>query len=188
MEKANVTIRRATPADNKLLAESGARAFADTFAADNTPENMAAYLAASFSPEKQAAELADPRSVFLIAEVGGKTAGFARMREGAPPSVATGQRPIEIVRFYALKGWIGQGVGAALMVACLAEAERRGCDTIWLDVWERNPRARAFYARWGFADMGTQTFVLGSDRQRDVLMQRSAAAGAARNIQTDENV
>jgi ribosomal protein S18 acetylase RimI-like enzyme len=47
-----------------------------------------------------------------------------------------------------------------------------GCDTIWLDVWEENERARAFYARWGFADVGTQAFRLGRDIQRDLLMQR----------------
>jgi len=177
MENAQVTIRHGTPGDSALLAEIGARAFADTFGPDNTPENMAAYLAESFSPARQAAELAEPGSLFLIAEAAGETAGYARLHAGPPPAgtlsgAARGQRPIEIVRFYALPGWIGCGVGAALMAACLAEAERLGADTIWLDVWEHNPRARQFYARWGFAEVGTQTFVLGDDRQRDILMQR----------------
>jgi GNAT superfamily N-acetyltransferase len=188
MEKSVIAIRRATPADNMLLAEIGARAFADTFAADNTPEDMAAYLAESFSPEKQAAELADPRGLFLIAAIDGETAGYARLREGAPRGVTSGRRPIEIVRFYALKAWIGRGVGAALLAACLAEAERRGCDAIWLDVWERNPRARDFYARWGFVEVGSQTFQLGSDLQRDIIMQAVLAAGAAGNIQADGDV
>ena len=177
MPTAAVTIRRATPADNALLAEIGARAFSDTFAADNTPENMAAYLAASFGPDRQAAELADPRGLFLIAEIEGQTAGYARLREGALPGplpgAASAQRPMEIVRFYALKEWIGRGVGAALMTACLAEARQRGCGALWLDVWERNPRAIAFYRRWGFADVGTQAFLLGDDRQTDILMQRN---------------
>jgi hypothetical protein len=39
MKKAIVTIRRATPADNGLLAEIGARAFADTVAADNAKKS-----------------------------------------------------------------------------------------------------------------------------------------------------
>jgi GNAT superfamily N-acetyltransferase len=177
MDKVPVTIRRATAADNELLAEVGARAFADTFAADNTPEDMAAYLAGAFSPAQQSAELADPGSVFLVAEVNGETAGYARLRQGPPPGVPTGQKPIEIVRFYALPAWIGRGVGAALMAACLAEAERRGCDALWLDVWEHNPRARAFYARWGLAEVGTQAFQLGGDRQTDILMQRRVTAG-----------
>ena len=170
--EAKIAVRYAAAADNVLLAELGARTFYDSFAADNTPENMAAYLAASFSPEKQAAELADPCSVFLIAEVEGAAVGFARLRQGPPPAGITGLRPIEIVRFYARREWIGHGVGATLMRACLGEAEKRGCDTLWLDVWEHNLRARAFYRQWGFVETGAQPFRLGDDLQNDLLMQR----------------
>jgi ribosomal protein S18 acetylase RimI-like enzyme len=62
------------------------------------------------------------------------------------------------------------------MKACLAEAEKRGCDTLWLDVWERNPRAIAIYRNWGFIEVGTQTFQLGNDLQHDLLMQRPVKA------------
>jgi GNAT superfamily N-acetyltransferase len=168
----SITIRYATTIDNGLLAELGARTFYDSFAVDNTAENMAAYLAASFSPEKQADELTEPDSVFLLAEVERQVVGYARMREGIPPACIKGQRPIEIVRFYAVKEWIGHGVGAALMEACLNEAGKRGCDMIWLDVWERNPRGIAFYRKWGFEEVGRQTFKLGDDLQDDVLMGR----------------
>ncbi len=147
MQISALTIRHAAPADNTLLAALGAQTFRHTFGPDNTPENMAAYLAASFSPEKQAAELADPATVFLIAESGGEAVGYARLKEGAAPACIHGSRPIEIVRFYSRPDWIGRGVGAALMTACLAEAEKRGCDTIWLDVWERNPRAIVYASR-----------------------------------------
>jgi ribosomal protein S18 acetylase RimI-like enzyme len=58
------------------------------------------------------------------------------------------------------------------MAECLKTAATMGCDTIWLDVWEKNERARAFYARWRFAEVGTQPFRLGRDIQRDLLMQR----------------
>jgi ribosomal protein S18 acetylase RimI-like enzyme len=68
---------------------------------------------------------------------------------------------------------IGRGVGAALMQACLEEAGRRGCETVWLDVWERNPRAIAFYRKWGFAEVGNQAFQLGEDLQNDILMARA---------------
>jgi ribosomal protein S18 acetylase RimI-like enzyme len=67
---------------------------------------------------------------------------------------------------------MGQGIGATLMKACLDEATQRGCGIIWLDVWERNLRARAFYHKWGFIEVGTQVFQLGDDLQNDLLMQR----------------
>ena len=172
MPESPVHIRYASAADAALLARMGAQTFSDSFAADNTPENMAAYLAASFSPEKQASELSDPGTVFLIAEVEGAPAGYAKLQASPPLPGVTGERPLELVRFYALKEWIGRGIGPALMQACLAEAEKRGCDTLWLDVWEQNPRARAFYRKWGFVEVGTNTFRLGDDLQNDLLMQR----------------
>jgi ribosomal protein S18 acetylase RimI-like enzyme len=58
------------------------------------------------------------------------------------------------------------------MKACLDEAERAGCDLVWLGVWERNPRAIAFYHKWGFEQVGTQTFQLGDDMQSDWIMSR----------------
>ena len=167
-----ITIRQANQADSALLSHIGAEAFSDPFGADNTTHDMELYLRDSFSPEIQNAELADPSSFFLIAEVNRQPAGYARLREGSPPAAVTGSRPIEIVRFYARTRWIGRGVGPALMHACLEEAQARGCDTIWLDVWERNKRARAFYDKWGFKKVGTQPLRLGNDVQSDLIMQR----------------
>ena len=46
----------------------------------------------------------------------------------------------------------------------------RGCDVVWLGVWERNPRAISFYRKVGFAEVGEHVFQLGSDPQRDVVM------------------
>ena len=168
-------VRRAGTADNILLAEVGAETFFATFAADNTPEDMAAYLAGSFSPAKQAAELADPATRFLIIEAQGQTAGYARLKFGPAPAGPAARQPLEIARFYARPAWIGQGVGAGLMQACLDEARQAGCDWVWLDVWERNPRAITFYRKWGFVEVGEQVFQLGSDRQRDLIMARPAA-------------
>ena len=78
-----------------------------------------------------------------------------------------------MVRLYVAQEWLGRGVGEALMRACLDEAQRKGCKTIWLGVWERNIRAQAFYRKWNFQAVGEHVFQLGSDPQRDILMERS---------------
>jgi len=168
-----ITLRHATAQDNVLLAELGARTFADTFAKDNTPENMAAYLAKSFSPDIQARELAEPGTLFLIAEQAGEPVGYARLKQGPAPDCISGAHPIEIVRFYSIQAMLGKGVGARLMQACLEEARQSGCDVVWLDVWEQNPRAIAFYNKWGFVEAGRQTFQLGDDLQHDLLLQQA---------------
>jgi GNAT superfamily N-acetyltransferase len=172
MADSPITIRRALPADAELLARMGRQTFSDSFAADNTPENMAGYLDSAFSPEIQAAELADPGTTFLIAEVGWTPVGYARLYAGPPPEAVTAPRPVELVRIYAVKAWIGRGVGAALMQACLEEAAYQDYSTIWLGVWQRNPRALAFYEKWGFVRAGTHTFQLGDEAQTDWILQR----------------
>src|SRR5689334_8758379 len=53
----DVTIRRGTLGDAALLSELGARTFSETFAADNTPEDLAAYVATSFNVAQQTSEL-----------------------------------------------------------------------------------------------------------------------------------
>jgi ribosomal protein S18 acetylase RimI-like enzyme len=171
----NFTIRRGQAEDAQLLAELGARTFSETFAADNTPGDMATYLAAAFSPAQQAAELADPRATFLIAETGetNKVAvGYAMIRAGDVPQAITGENPIELVRLYVSRESLGNGVGAALMRACIDEAKQLGYKTLWLGVWERNGRAQAFYRKWNFHEVGTHVFQLGNDPQTDILMQR----------------
>jgi GNAT superfamily N-acetyltransferase len=167
-------IRYATHSDSRLLAEVGAETFAATFAADNSAEDMAAYLSEAFNTEQQARELADPASRFLIVEAAGQTAGYAHVKFGEAPAAIEGRRPMEIARLYARQHWLGKGVGARLMEACLHEAMRAGCDVVWLGVWERNTRAIAFYRRWGFVEAGTHMFRLGEDLQRDLLMARDA--------------
>lgn len=168
----SIAIRHATAGDNVLLADIGAETFADAFGVDNTDDDMRQYLESAFGPDIQAAELADRANVFLIAEVHGLPAGYARLREATHPAAATVARPIELVRLYARTPWIGRGVGAALMKASLSEAQARGCDLVWLGVWERNERAIAFYRSWGFLERGNQTFLLGSDLQHDLVMTR----------------
>jgi len=168
-----LTIRRADSADAGLLAELGARTFSETFAADNSPENKAAYLAASFNPAQQAVELNDPDSTFFIAEVGGRAAGYAQLHAGEPAEVVKGPKAVQLVRLYVSREWLGRGVGEALMRACVDGARCAGLETLWLGVWERNRRAQAFYRKWDFRAVGEHVFHLGSDPQRDILMERA---------------
>jgi ribosomal protein S18 acetylase RimI-like enzyme len=166
------SIRRATEADAALLAELGARTFAESFADQNTPEDMAAYLAQSFGPELLREELADPQNTFLILENGGVAIGYAHLRAGEPPACVSGPKAIELSRLYVLSTFQGSGVGARLMEACLSEARQAGYQTMWLGVWKQNVRAQAFYQRWNFSVVGEHIFQLGADQQMDWLMER----------------
>src|SRR5690349_16251048 len=102
----DLTIRRGTVEDAALLSELGARTFSETFAADNTAEDLAAYIATNFNVAQQTAELEDPASIFLIAEVEGRAAGYAKLHDGEPENGVEGANPVELVRLYVSRDWL----------------------------------------------------------------------------------
>ena len=172
-----VTVRAATLRDAADLSRLGALTFAETFEGHNTPEDMARYLAESFTMDRQAAEIADASSVVLLAEHSAESrepelVGYAHLVSGPAPDPVRGPSPLELKRLYVLRAWHGRRVAQALMDAALAAAAARGARTLWLGVWERNPRAVAFYEKYGFTRVGEHTFVLGADRQTDWLLAR----------------
>jgi GNAT superfamily N-acetyltransferase len=170
LSRAAVHLRIATVEDAAVLAQLGERTFRDSFGADNSVEDMEAFLASHYRPELQAAELLDARNLSLLAEVEGTPAGFALLRDGPREPGVEGKRPLNLARLYVDKPFLGAKVGAALMRRCLEEAHARGYDVLWLGVWEHNARARAFYERWGFTEVGDMHFLLGRDLQRDLVL------------------
>jgi diamine N-acetyltransferase len=175
-QRVEVSIRRATAADVAAFTAFGARTFQESFASDATPEDMRLHLQATWRPELQAAEIANPAFDTLLAcDPGGALAGFVQLRAGhAPPGVAA-REPVELWRFYVDKPWQGHGLAQRLMSAAVERARERGGLSLWLGVFERNARAQAFYRKCGFRPVGSQTFVVGTDPQRDVLMLRELA-------------
>jgi ribosomal protein S18 acetylase RimI-like enzyme len=90
----------------------------------------------------------------------------------------TADRPVELRRFYLAKRLQGTGAAQRLMARVLDESRATGGDVIWLGVWERNPRAIAFYRRHGFERIGEHQFLLGADLQLDWLMARPITGDA----------
>jgi ribosomal protein S18 acetylase RimI-like enzyme len=170
------TIRRATAADAGRLADLAARTFSDTYAAYNDPADMAAHIAARYGEGKQAEELADPASTYIVVELADQLIGYAYLVSQQAPGGISLEAPVEVVRFYVANQWHGRGVAQRLMDACVAEARRQGGRTLCLGVWEENPRAIAFYQRAGFAIVGKTAFHLGSQRQADHVMAMSLDA------------
>ena len=163
-------IRRAEPADAGPLAEFAARVFDETFGPDNRPEDMSAHLAGRFGVRQQTEEILNPDVVTLLMEEGGRLIAFTQVRWHTPPPCVTGEAPVEIGRFYVDRPWHGKGLARDLMAAARDAARELGGRTVWLAVWEHNPRAIAFYEKQGFRDVGSQPFRLGADLQTDRVM------------------
>lgn len=164
-------VRVAKPGDAERLADLARRTFIATFAEFNTPDNMSLYVDAAFAVDRIRSELEDSASTFIWAEQTGIPAGYAKLRRGTIRGCVTGPKPVELERMYAETDKIGAGVGKTLLHTAIKIAQAEGYQSLWLGVWEFNERAIEFYRRQGFVDVGEQDFMLGRDRQTDIIMQ-----------------
>ena len=179
MASKSITIRAADVSDARELAGVAEATFRDTFATENSAEDMDAFCKARYGEPIQAAEIANPNMSTLLCEQDRSLIGFAQLRFGEAPSCVVANAPAEIQRLYVAKAFHGLGVAHRLMKESLAEMSRLGVwpvrqrVLVWLGVWERNFRATAFYRKFGFVEVGDHVFTLGSDRQRDIVMARA---------------
>ncbi len=169
-----VNIRFAALADAQTLADIGAASFFDAFASDqrNKPEDMRVYMNENFTAEATRMDLTDKDVTIFIAEIEDKVVGYAKLQINSAEKCVQAKNPIELCRLYALQEFIGKGIGAKLMNACLDFAREENSDFIWLGVWEFNFRAQKFYAKFGFEKCGEHIFQLGSDPQIDWVLQK----------------
>ena len=165
-----MTIRRGEPRDAAVLADLARATFYDAFAATNDAADMALHLKRAYGVPQQKAELLDPGITTLLVEQDGAAIAYAQLRDDHVPECVTGPSALELWRFYVQRDWHGRGVAQALMDRVKVEARQRGAQTLWLGVWERNDRARVFYAKCGFADAGEHIFLFGTDPQTDRVM------------------
>lgn len=167
-----VTIRAASRQDAAALAAFAERTFRAAFAAQNTPEDMDRHCARSYGETQQAREIADSAMETLVAESAGRLLAYAQLRWGHAPECVAATTPVEIQRFYVDPERHGKGLARELMACVLSRARAGGADAVWLGVWEHNPRAIAFYGKFGFVPAGEHVFALGSDLQRDLVLTR----------------
>lgn len=164
-------IRRARVEDADALAELAADLFKQAYEGEVPATDLAAFLAADFGPAVQRAELADPATVTLLAEHGGRGAGYAQVRrrrlalDGSPA-----RADVELMRIYLDRDWHGTGLAQMLLREAVRAARELGGGSLWLGVWERNGRAIAFYEKSGFRQVGAKEFRLGNQLHRDLVL------------------
>jgi GNAT superfamily N-acetyltransferase len=159
------TIRPALPAEAQTLSAVAMRLFRETYADQIPPADLESYVTSAFHPEAQLAEITCPGGTVLIALDGPEPVAYAQLRPGR----AAGS--LEVARFYVASRFHGSGLATRLMQACLDWAAPN-YQSLWLQVWEANPRAIRFYEKLGFSGGGETTFKVGSILYRDRIMVR----------------
>ena len=164
-------IEMAQSTDVNTIRDLSIATFAETFASQNTEEDMEEYNERHFSTDELQREIDNPDSTFVVAKVDGVPAGYMKVNVGdAQTEEMLGNR-MEVQRLYILRQYKRNGLGARFMHTAFDMARAQGKSVIWLGVWEHNDAAIAFYKRMGFVQFGSHDFVLGEDRQTDLLME-----------------
>ena len=116
-------------------------------------------------------ELAEqPRSrYYLVADDDGLITGYAGLM------VAAAQADVLTIAVAADR-W-EQGTGSALLEALLAEAARRGCPEVFLEVRTDNIRAQRLYRRYGFAEIGIRKGYYQPSGADALVMRRDGVGG-----------
>jgi GNAT superfamily N-acetyltransferase len=165
-----ITYRDARAADAAPLSAMARQSFVETFGTLYSPSDLAAFLDDAFGVNGLAAQLSDPDFTVRLAEEDGQIIAFAKM---GPVTFPGEWRPdaIELYQFYVLGPWQGQGVAQAMMEWAIFHARDHGAREIILSVYVDNHRARRFYERYGFEEIGAYAFQVGETIDDDRLMR-----------------
>jgi len=165
-----IAYRPATAADAADVSAVATRAYVETFEGLYRQGDLDAFLPAAFGPAGLQGHLSHPAYTVQVATDRDAIVGFAKLG----PVVFPGDWPagaIELHQLYVVGSHLGAGIGPALMDWALATARGRGCTEMLLSVYVDNHRAKRFYARRGFVDIGRFDFRVGSTVDEDRLMR-----------------
>lgn len=168
-----IHIRKCTLEDLPLLQEIGCETFNETFKDQNSPENMKVYLDRAFNANQLETELSNPSSEFFLIYSNTEVAGYLKVNVDEAQTEKEGNESLEIERIYIRKEFQGQGLGHHLINKAMELAKDQSKEKIWLGVWEKNEGAIKFYGKMGFTQTGTHSFIMGDEKQTDLVMTKS---------------
>ena len=167
----DIYIKKIGPAEFERLQNISKQTFTETFAGDNSSEDMTEYLSRAFSTDKLRIEADNPGSEFYFGLIDNIVVGYLKINTGEAQTEQLDTNALEVERIYVLKEFQGKRTGQILLDKAIQIARQKKVTCIWLGVWEKNEKAIKFYRKNGFIEFDKHIFVLGSDRQTDILMK-----------------
>jgi ribosomal protein S18 acetylase RimI-like enzyme len=145
--------------------------FAETFSGSNSKENMDKYLKENLSIEKLSQELNNENSHFFFIKDGERNIGYLKLNMGPSQTELKDETALEIERIYVIQEYQGKKVGQQLYDKAIQVAKEKKAQYVWLGVWEENHKAIQFYNKNGFEVFDKHVFVLGDEKQTDLMMR-----------------
>jgi ribosomal protein S18 acetylase RimI-like enzyme len=142
--------------------------FTDAFAQFFDREAFEAFCDRAYAKEgPMAKDLKDPEVFWQVATCSGMPIGYAKLTPLRAPASSARPGAMELQQIYVLAQWHGAGVAEKLMRWAVSVAERELAPELYLTVFDHNERAKRFYARHGFEEVGHCTFTLGGHAYDD---------------------
>lgn len=156
------------------LSNLATASFSETFGHLYPPEDLAAFLAKSYTPEKLLAETSDRTQYWRMWFDGDHAIAYVHLGPVTlPHAEADRQRHGEIKRIYVLQSHQGQGLGRiALSHALDYLTGTYGDAPQWLGVWSGNTKAQGLYAKYGFERAGEYVFPVGQTMDDEFILKR----------------
>jgi ribosomal protein S18 acetylase RimI-like enzyme len=130
------------------------------------------YVDATFEPQRFAADMSTDSVGALVGHCDGELAGVLKLAATVPPVVIVSPPAVELAKLYVAEEYHGTGIARVILEESLDMAADLGFATMWLCVWEHNPRAQAFYRKAGFEVIGDVVIPMNEVPFRDFLMRR----------------
>lgn len=166
-------LRQCGLSDLAVLRNLAIKTYWETYGAQNTPENMEAYIRTAFHADQLGRELSDPNSEFFFLYADDVLAGFMKLNEAPSQTDVNDRESLQLERIYISGSFQGMGLGQFLIDSAIQTAVRRKKKYIWLCAWEHNYKALWFYEKNGFWKMGAHTILMGSEEQTDYLLRKN---------------
>ncbi|MDR1386883.1 MAG: GNAT family N-acetyltransferase [Propionibacteriaceae bacterium] len=174
-------VERAGPDDASALAALAAATFPLACPPETQPDEILYHITHQLNPIRVASWLTDPLVVVHVGRLGQILVGYSRLSfdpAETDPAIwpQLKRRPTcQLSKCYVQPDWQGSGLADQLLAESLAAGRQRGAKGIWLGANPANLRARAFYGRHGFHDIGWRHFEVGGHLFTDCLMERDLA-------------
>ena len=166
------TIRPASADDAHALAVVGAATLLEAFAGFIPGHALLAHCAKYHRAEAYATLFEQPQTRAWLAEVdpGSAPVGYCVLTAPDFPAELLQHGDSELRRIYLFSRFHGTGTARALTELAIAEARRQRAGRLLLGVHPENYRALAFYAKTGFARIGTRSFQVGTLQFHDPVL------------------
>ncbi|MFK7748395.1 MAG: N-acetyltransferase family protein [Kordia sp.] len=159
-----IHFKKATLNDISAIAKIGETTFLETYLPNTPKEAVESFVKKAFALDTLMAEFDNPKIHYFMIFLDEILAGYSKIELNAPTEYTAATQLTKLDRFYVLKQFHGQKLGAALFNYTIKFSKEQQQQGIWLYVLIANERALQFYTKNNFQIIGEYDFKISETR------------------------